>query len=87
MNREVSYSVSMDIEGYIVEKLSGQTLPDFMRDHIYLPLDMSGARAIPEFCRRCGPTSESRCAMCKRQSPGKPSTPAAQSDRPCERAG
>jgi len=35
-----TYSVSMDIEGYIVEKLSGQTLPDFMRDHIFAPLDM-----------------------------------------------
>jgi CubicO group peptidase (beta-lactamase class C family) len=38
-----TYSVSMDIEGYIVEKLSGQTLPDFMRDHIFLPLDMKDA--------------------------------------------
>jgi CubicO group peptidase (beta-lactamase class C family) len=35
-----TYSASMDIEGYIVEKLSGQTLPDFMRDHIFTPLDM-----------------------------------------------
>jgi CubicO group peptidase (beta-lactamase class C family) len=35
-----AYSVSMDIEGYIVEKLSGQSLPDFMRDQIYNPLDM-----------------------------------------------
>ena len=35
-----NYSVSMDIEGYIVEKLSGQPLPDFIRDHIYKPLDM-----------------------------------------------
>jgi CubicO group peptidase (beta-lactamase class C family) len=35
-----TYSASMDIEGYIVEKLSGQTLPDFMRDHIFAPLDM-----------------------------------------------
>ena len=26
------YSVGMDIEGYLVEKLSGQTLPDFMRE-------------------------------------------------------
>src|ERR1043166_7535289 len=25
-----TYSLSMDIEGYLVEKLSGQTLPDFM---------------------------------------------------------
>ena len=32
-----TYSVSMDVEGYIVEKLSGQSLPDFMRDHIFTP--------------------------------------------------
>jgi CubicO group peptidase (beta-lactamase class C family) len=38
-----TYSVSMDIEGYIVEKLSGQTLPDFMRNQIYKPLDMKDA--------------------------------------------
>ncbi len=37
------YSVSMDIEGYIVEKLSGQSLPDFMRDHIFKPLGMRDA--------------------------------------------
>jgi CubicO group peptidase (beta-lactamase class C family) len=38
-----TYSVSMDIEGYLVEKLSGQTLPDFMRDHIFAPLEMKDA--------------------------------------------
>jgi CubicO group peptidase (beta-lactamase class C family) len=38
-----TYSVSMDVEGYIVEKLSGQSLPDFMRDNIYLPLGMKDA--------------------------------------------
>jgi CubicO group peptidase (beta-lactamase class C family) len=38
-----TYSLSMDIEGYIVEKLSGQSLPDFMRDHIYQPLGMKDA--------------------------------------------
>ena len=37
------YSVSMDIQGYIVEKLSGQTLPDFMHEHIYQPLGMKDA--------------------------------------------
>lgn len=37
------YSASMDVEGYIVEKLSGQTLPDFMRDHIFSPLGMKDA--------------------------------------------
>jgi CubicO group peptidase (beta-lactamase class C family) len=35
------YSVSMDIQGYIVEKLSGQTLPDFMQEHIFKPLGMN----------------------------------------------
>lgn len=34
------YSVSMDIQGYIVEKLSGQTLADFMHDRIFAPLGM-----------------------------------------------
>jgi len=37
------YSVSMDIQGYIVEKLSGQTLPEFMKQHIYDPLGMKDA--------------------------------------------
>jgi CubicO group peptidase (beta-lactamase class C family) len=41
--KEWIYSVSMDIQGYIVEKLSGQSLPDFMRDHIYQPLGMRDA--------------------------------------------
>jgi CubicO group peptidase (beta-lactamase class C family) len=34
------YSVSMDIQGYIVEKLTGQSLPDFMQQHIFGPLGM-----------------------------------------------
>ncbi|MFZ0272719.1 MAG: serine hydrolase domain-containing protein [Acidobacteriaceae bacterium] len=38
-----TYSASMDVEGYIVERLSGQTLPDFMRDHIFTPLGMKDA--------------------------------------------
>jgi len=38
-----TYSMSMDVEGYIVEKLSGQTLPDFMRDNIFKPLGMKDA--------------------------------------------
>ena len=29
------YSMSMDIQGYIVEKLSGQSLPDFMHDCVW----------------------------------------------------
>jgi CubicO group peptidase (beta-lactamase class C family) len=38
-----TYSVSMDIEGYIVEKLSGQSLPQFDREHIFAPLGMRDA--------------------------------------------
>jgi CubicO group peptidase (beta-lactamase class C family) len=34
------YSVSMDIQGYIIEKLSGKSLPDFMQQHIFGPLGM-----------------------------------------------
>jgi CubicO group peptidase (beta-lactamase class C family) len=37
------YSLSMDIQGYIVEQLSGQTLPDFLRAHIFAPLGMKDA--------------------------------------------
>src|SRR5215831_9884263 len=38
-----TYSMSMDVEGYIVEKLSGQSLPDFFHDHIFQPLGMRDA--------------------------------------------
>jgi len=34
------YSVSMDVQGYIVERISGQSLPDFMKQHIFDPLGM-----------------------------------------------
>jgi CubicO group peptidase (beta-lactamase class C family) len=37
------YSLSMDIQGYIVQKLSGQSLPDFLRDNLYAPLGMKDA--------------------------------------------
>ena len=37
------YSVSTDIQGYIIEKLSGQTLPDFIEQHICEPLGMRDA--------------------------------------------
>lgn len=37
------YSVSMDVQGYIVEKLSGKTLPEFYRDEIFKPLGMRDA--------------------------------------------
>jgi CubicO group peptidase (beta-lactamase class C family) len=38
-----SYSVSMDIQGYIIEKLSGKSLPDFYQEHIFKPLGMKDA--------------------------------------------
>jgi len=35
------YSAAVDIQGYIIERLSGQTLADFMQTHIFGPLQMS----------------------------------------------
>ena len=37
------YSVSSDIQGYIVEKLSGQPVPDFLEKNIFKPLRMRDA--------------------------------------------
>ena len=37
------YSVSTDVQGYIVEKLSGEPLPDFLAQHIFEPLGMKDA--------------------------------------------
>jgi len=34
------YSLSMDVQGAIIEKLSGESLPDFMRTRIFQPLGM-----------------------------------------------
>jgi len=34
------YSMSVDIQGYIVEKLSGKSFPDFMHERIFEPLGM-----------------------------------------------
>ncbi len=38
-----TYSVSMDVEGYIVEQLSGKSLPDFLQENIFAPLGMKDA--------------------------------------------
>ncbi|MDE3104490.1 MAG: beta-lactamase family protein [Acidobacteriota bacterium] len=38
-----TYSISMDIQGYIIEKLSGESLPDFYQHHIFQPLGMRDA--------------------------------------------
>ena len=43
------YSVSVDIQGYLVEKLSGQTFPEFLRTRIFEPLGMKDtAFYVPE---------------------------------------
>ena len=34
------YSIAMDVQGAIIERLSGQSLPDFMRDRMFAPLGM-----------------------------------------------
>jgi CubicO group peptidase (beta-lactamase class C family) len=34
------YSVGVDVQGYLVEKLSGKPLPEFLRDRIFTPLGM-----------------------------------------------
>jgi CubicO group peptidase (beta-lactamase class C family) len=43
------YSIAVDIQGFIVEKLSGQSLPDFMESRIFKPLGMKDtAFWVPE---------------------------------------
>ena len=34
------YSLSMDIQGAVIERLTGQSLPDFMQEHLFGPLGM-----------------------------------------------
>jgi CubicO group peptidase (beta-lactamase class C family) len=34
------YSVSVDVQGYLVEKLSGQSFPEFLEQHVFAPLKM-----------------------------------------------
>ncbi|MFJ1761282.1 serine hydrolase domain-containing protein [Amycolatopsis sp. NPDC088138] len=35
------YSLSMDLQGAIIERLGGQSLPDFFHEHIFAPLGMA----------------------------------------------
>jgi CubicO group peptidase (beta-lactamase class C family) len=51
-----SYSSSVDIQGYIIEKLSGQTLGQFMQARIFAPLKM------PDTAFFTGPEKASRLA-------------------------
>jgi CubicO group peptidase (beta-lactamase class C family) len=50
------YSASVDIQGYIVEKLSGQTLGQFMQNRIFAPLKM------PDTAFFTGPEKANRLA-------------------------
>ncbi|MDY6946647.1 MAG: serine hydrolase domain-containing protein [Pseudomonadota bacterium] len=34
------YSLSVDVQGYLVEKLSGQSFPEFLQQHVFGPLKM-----------------------------------------------
>src|SRR5262249_46468947 len=34
------YSISVDIQGYLVERISGKPFPDFLRERIFVPLGM-----------------------------------------------
>lgn len=34
------YSIAMDVQGAVLERLTGRTLPDFMREEIFAPLGM-----------------------------------------------
>ncbi|HEY6304302.1 MAG TPA: serine hydrolase domain-containing protein [Terriglobales bacterium] len=48
------YSVSVDIQGYLVEKLSGKPLGEFMRENIWQPLGMKDTafHIVPEKATR-----------------------------------
>lgn len=35
-----TYSVSVDVQGYLVERLSGKTFPEFLRERVFEPLNM-----------------------------------------------
>ena len=35
------YSIAMDVQGAVIERLTGRTLPDFMREEIFAPLGMA----------------------------------------------
>ncbi|MDR3512469.1 MAG: serine hydrolase [Caulobacteraceae bacterium] len=59
---EWRYSLSMDIQGAIIEALSGQSLPEFMRTRIFDPLGMADtAFHVP-------PGKRERLATCYRMS-------------------
>ncbi|MFK7863176.1 MAG: serine hydrolase domain-containing protein [Pseudohongiellaceae bacterium] len=62
------YSISVDVQGYLVEVLSGQTFDDFLQDRLFDPLGMSdtGFFVAPEnserFARQYRPRSDGTLA-------------------------
>ncbi|HYR88187.1 MAG TPA: serine hydrolase domain-containing protein [Terriglobia bacterium] len=43
------YSIAVDIQGYLVERISGKPFPEFLRDHIFTPLGMKDTGfAVPQ---------------------------------------
>ena len=84
------YSVGMDIEGYLVEKLSGQSLPDFMRDHIFDPLGMKDTGFfVPQEkrARFAVTTGRNRTAISNPSVPAQARPPITARSRPCPQAG
>lgn len=59
------YSLSMDVQGAIIEALSGQTLPDFMQSRIFGPLGMK------DTAFHTPPEKRARLATLYRRSPGR----------------
>jgi CubicO group peptidase (beta-lactamase class C family) len=57
------YSVAADIQGYIVEKLSGESLPIFMEEHIFAPLGMKDTAFYVPDPRRCAAWRRSMTAI------------------------
>jgi CubicO group peptidase (beta-lactamase class C family) len=70
-----SYSVSVDIQGYIVQKLSGQKFGDYLKANIFTPLGMNETSFIlPKITCRASPTSitgtRTRTRSSKNEPPG-----------------
>ena len=56
-----SYSSAVDIQGYIVEKLSGQKFGDFLQQRIFKPLKMTDTRVL----RARGQGEPARGGVCR----------------------
>ena len=59
-----SYSVSIDVMGYLVQKLSGQTFGEFLRTRLFVPLQMNDTAFF------CPEEKVQRFASCYQPKPG-----------------